>query len=37
MPSITVLNPGYESEAPDEVAMAPRSMPDDPVTITDHR
>lgn len=34
MPSITVLNPGYESETPDEVVMAPRSMPDDPVTIT---
>ena len=34
MPSITVLNPGFESDAPAKVAMAPRVMPEDPVTIT---
>ncbi len=34
MTTVTVLTPDYESDAAPEVAMAPRSMPTDPVVIT---
>ena len=34
MTTIDVLNPEYETEGPDEVCMADRSTPVDPVVIT---
>ena len=34
MSTITVLTPDYEAEKPSPVAMAHRSVPTDPVTIT---
>lgn len=34
MSFITVLNPEFEADAPDLIAMATRTVPTDPVTIT---
>lgn len=34
MTTITVLDPEYEAPGPDAVAMAPRSVPTEPVVIT---
>jgi hypothetical protein len=34
MSTITILTPDYEAATPDAIAMAPRSVPTEPVTIT---